>query len=67
MIKIINKKIDYGNGVKIIKMLNRTNILFLVEYSNPNQLIIYDDYKEKELKILQFNSNILNIKVKREK
>jgi hypothetical protein len=48
-------------------MLNRTNILFLVEYSNPNQLIIYDDYKEKELKILQFNSNILNIKVKREK
>jgi hypothetical protein len=65
--KIINKKIDYGNGVKIIKMLNRTNILFLVEYSNPNQLIIYDDYKEKELKILQFNSNILNIKVKREK
>ena len=65
--KIINKKIDYENRIKIIKMLNRTNILFLVEYSNPNQLIIYDDYKEKELKILQFNSNILNIKVKREK
>ncbi len=48
-------------------MLNRTNILFIVEYSTPNQVIIYDDYKEKELKLLQFNSNILNLKVKREK
>ena len=65
--KIINKKIDYGNGVKIIKMLNRTNILFLVEYSTPNQVIIYDDYKEKRLKLLKFNSNVLNIKVKKEK
>jgi hypothetical protein len=48
-------------------MLNRTNILFLVEYSTPNQVIIYDDYKEKTLKLLKFNSNVLNIKVKKEK
>jgi hypothetical protein len=68
-LKEVNKnlKIEYGQGVKIIKMLNRTNILFIVERNNLNQVIIYDDYKSKEIKKLKFNSEVKIIKVRKDK
>ncbi len=68
-LKEVNKnlKIEYGQGVKIIKMLNRTNILFIVERNNLNQVIIYYDYKSKEIKKLKFNSEVKIIKVRKDK
>jgi hypothetical protein len=48
-------------------MLNRTNILFIVERNNLNQVIIYDDYKSKEIKKLKFNSEVKIIKVRKDK
>ena len=58
-----NIKIDYGNGIKIIKMLNTSNILFFVERDKPKELIIYDDSKKEELTRNNYDSNITNIKV----
>ena len=67
-------KREFKNGIKIIEMLKRTNIMAIVgdvsnetsEYSN-NKLIIWDDSLMKKISELQFDSEILRVKIKTDK
>ena len=59
-------------GIGIIEMLYKSNILALVGGGkNPkfpeNKLIIYDDKKQKKISEIIFKSNIINIKLKKDK
>ena len=59
-------------GIGIIEMLYKSNILALVGGGkNPkfpeNKLIIYDDKKQKKISEFIFISNIINIKLKKDK
>lgn len=69
--KIIQR--EFNEGIKIVEMLKRTNILAFVgngdketDLSN-NKLIIWDDHQIKKISELKFSSEILNIKIKIDK
>ena len=66
---------EFKDGIKIIEMLKKTNILAIVgnvfdktesEFSNT-KLIIWDDMLMKKIIELKFDSEILNIKIKTDK
>lgn len=53
-------------------MLNRCNILALVGGGNnpkysPNKVILWDDHQTKVISEFRFNSNVKNIKMKKDK
>ena len=66
---------EFKDGIKIIEMLKKTNILAIVgnvfdktesEFSNTN-LIIWDDLLMNKIIELKFDSEIINIKLKTDK
>ena len=73
--KVINNKInlsykiDFGGGIGIIEMLNKSNILALVGGGNApkfskNKIIIYDNHQELVVSQIRFNSEIINVKIR---
>ena len=61
-----------GKGIGIIEMLEKTNILGLVgggddEFDKPNILTIYDDKEGKNIANLTFKSNILSVRIKKDR
>ena len=64
---------DFNEGIKLVEMLQRTNILAFVGNGDKesdlciNKLIIWDDHQIKKISELQFSSEILNIKIKLDK
>ena len=63
---------NLNGGIGIIEMLYKSNILGLVGGGtypkfNKNKLIIWDDMQCKEISELKFSSNVLNIKLKKDK
>ena len=72
-LKILSQK-DFYEGIKIIEMLKKTNILALVGDSeekeselSKDKLIIWDDLQNKKIYELKLYSEILNIKLKLDK
>ena len=58
--------------IAMVIMLNRTNILALVESDNNmnpkrSKLIIWDNNLKKSLSELKFNQNIMNVKLHKAK
>ena len=68
---ILNFKVMVG-GIGIVEMLYRSNILALVgsaknqEYT-PNKVILWDDHQSKVISELRFNTNVKNVKLKKDK
>ena len=72
-LKILTDKNDLKEGIKIIEMLKKTNILALVgegysekkecEYPN-DKLIIWDDSQNKNISEIKLSAEILNVKIK---
>ena len=63
---------NLNGGIGIIEMLYKSNILGLVGGGtypkfSKNKLIIWDDMQCKEISELKFSSNVLNIKLKKDK
>ena len=63
---------NFGKGIGIIEMLEKTNILGLVgggsdPWDKPNKLFIYDDREGKVIANFGFRNNILNIRLKKDK
>ena len=62
----------FDKGIGIIEMLEKTNILGLVgggnePYGDPNRVLIYDDKEERVIANIGFRSNVLNIRLKRDR
>ena len=64
---------EFNEGINIVEMLKKTNILALVEESDKdtdllnNKLIIWDDHQNKRISELKLDSEILNVKIKLDK
>ena len=63
---------NLNGGIGIIEMLYKSNILGLVGGGtypkfNKNKLIIWDDIQCKEIAELKFTSNVINIKLKKDR
>jgi WD40 repeat protein len=63
---------NLNGGIGIIEMLYRSNILGLVGGGtypkfNKNKLIIWDDIQRKEIAEFKFTSNVINIKLKKDR
>ena len=64
---------EFNEGINIVEMLKKTNILALVEESDKdtdllnNKLIIWDDHQNKRISELKLDSEILNLKIKLDK
>ena len=63
---------NLGKGIGIIEMLDKTCILALVgggnnPYGEPKQVNIYDDREGKVISEMKFKSDILNLRLKRDK
>ena len=63
---------NFGKGIGIIEMLEKTCILGLVgggndPYVGLNQVIIYDDREGKIIANMKFKNNVLNIRLKKDK
>jgi hypothetical protein len=59
-------------GFVIVEMLYRSNILALVGSSKnqkytPNKVILWDDHQSKVISELRFNTNVKNVKLKKDK
>jgi hypothetical protein len=62
----------FGKGIGIIEMLEKTNILGLVgggndPFESANRVLIYDDKEGKVIANFGFKSNVLNIRLKRDR
>ena len=74
-IQILSQR-DFNEGISIVEMLKKTNILALVgeddldkkdsEFSS-DKLIIWDDLLNKRISELILNSEIVNVKIKLDK
>ena len=63
---------NLNGGIGIIEMLYKSNILGLVGGGaypkfSKNKLIIWDDIQRKEIAELKFTSNVINIKLKKDR
>lgn len=59
-------------GFGIVEMLYRSNILALVgspknQKYTPNKVILWDDHQSKVISELRFNTNVKNVKLKKDK
>lgn len=55
-------------GIRIIEILNKSNIIALVSNSSdgnqsPNKVVIWDDQQNKVISEIKFNSDIKNVKI----
>jgi hypothetical protein len=62
----------FDGGIKIVELMYRSNIFALVGSENntkytPNKVIIWDDHQTKMISELRFNSNVKNVKLKKDK
>jgi len=63
---------EFNGGIGIIEQLGKTNIVMLVGGGNspqfpPNQVVIWDDYQNKQLTELTFSSEVKSVKCRQDK
>ena len=64
--------LDFEGGVKMAEMLFRTNIIALVGTGNNNsypsqRLILWDDIQHRPFGELNFKTDVLNVKLRKDK
>ena len=63
----IKKKIQHLNeSVEMIEMMYKTNYIALVLSSARHKVVIWDDFERKNRTEITFNSNVVNIKLRKD-
>lgn len=53
-------------GVALVEMMNKTNTIVLVYEQERNKVVIWDDHEKKNRAEIKFDSNIMNIKLRKD-
>jgi len=63
---------DWGQGIGVAELLMRSNVLALVgggphPHFPPAHVVIWDEYQDKKIALLEFVSNVLGVRINRER
>jgi len=64
--KIKKKLQNLGQSVELIEMMYKTNFIVIVLSSARHKVVIWDDYERKNRTEITFNSQVKNIKLRKD-